>query len=66
MSQIQIKKIVKFNKFVENFHNIFFGFKFLQELLQSCAKYVENLLDFAKKVKLQRKFKAGFWPFFTS
>ena len=35
-------------------------------VLQSYAKYVENLLGFAKKVKLQRSFKSRFWPFFTS
>ena len=27
---------------------------------QSCAKYIENLLEFAKKVKVERKFKTGF------
>ena len=27
---------------------------------QPCAKYVENLLGLAKKVKFQRKFKTGF------
>ena len=28
--------------------------------IQACAKYVENLLGFAEKVKFQRNFKTGF------